>query len=701
MPSGNVVFSDKMQFFGAGAGGGGGEIHHHRQWFPDERDGLISWFCGEFAAANAIIDSLCHHLQCIGEPGDYDAVFGCIQQRRCNWHPVLHMQSYQWTAEITHALQQVTWRKQKKQQQHLDQSNGAEKGFRKWASYRQSHRVESVRENNKSSFASHSRFTNSLASLSLSDVNLEKGVEKEEEEGEAKQRNEVQISEDTDSMLNEGIDGIANSQEECKPMHGQDPVSIEGGNSESETNDGSDAQSKGSYKNAVPKNADDAILNQDEKQKLVPIPKTFTGVEVFDGKAVNVVEGLKLYEGLFESSEIARLVSMANEMRAAGRRGEFQGQTYVSLKRPMKGHGREMLQLGLPVVDGPPDDGHAAGSSKERMVEAIPKELQEVIDDFIRMQVMTLKPDSCIIDFFNDGDHSHAHACPPWYGRPFCILSLTECDVVFGRVIGIDHPGDYRGSLKLSLAAGSLLVMQGKCADFAKHAISSLCKQRILVTFTKSCPRKRPPTDASRFTPSMPASAAQASLWGSLLSRNTNLPRHPSGSKNYAVVPTTGVLSSPPIRPHQLPLPNGLQPVFVTPIAQAVPYPTPVPLPPVSTAWTAVPARHSAVRLPAPGTGVFIPPSGSGLSAPSPQLLAETNVSMEDSSLVENENAVETLNCNSSGSPRGKPDEKGEMQDCYGSVSGIGGGRLTSKEEKQQQSVDCTVDEAAAATAAD
>lgn len=36
----------------------------------------------------------------------------------------------------------------------------------------------------------------------------------------------------------------------------------------------------------------------------------------------------------------------------------------MSLKRPMKGHGREMLQLGLPVVDGPPDDGHAAGSSK-------------------------------------------------------------------------------------------------------------------------------------------------------------------------------------------------------------------------------------------------------------------------------------------------------------------------------------------------
>lgn len=42
--------------------------------------------------------------------------------------------------------------------------------------------------------------------------------------------------------------------------------------------------------NAVPKNADDAILNQDEKQKLVPIPKTFMGVEVFDGTAVGYHE---------------------------------------------------------------------------------------------------------------------------------------------------------------------------------------------------------------------------------------------------------------------------------------------------------------------------------------------------------------------------------------------------------------------------
>lgn len=33
-------------------------------------------------------------------------------------------------------------------------------------------------------------------------------------------------------------------------------------------------------------------------------------------------------------------------------------------KRPMKGHGREMIQLGVPIADGPPDNENAAGTSK-------------------------------------------------------------------------------------------------------------------------------------------------------------------------------------------------------------------------------------------------------------------------------------------------------------------------------------------------
>lgn len=33
-------------------------------------------------------------------------------------------------------------------------------------------------------------------------------------------------------------------------------------------------------------------------------------------------------------------------------------------KRPMKGHGREMIQLGIPIADAPPEDEISAGTSK-------------------------------------------------------------------------------------------------------------------------------------------------------------------------------------------------------------------------------------------------------------------------------------------------------------------------------------------------
>lgn len=37
-------------------------------------------------------------------------------------------------------------------------------------------------------------------------------------------------------------------------------------------------------------------------------------------------------------------------------------------KRPMKGHGREMIQLGVPIADGPSEDENAAGTSKGKSI---------------------------------------------------------------------------------------------------------------------------------------------------------------------------------------------------------------------------------------------------------------------------------------------------------------------------------------------
>ncbi|GAB2279927.1 hypothetical protein Dimus_014562 [Dionaea muscipula] len=314
----------------------------------------------------------------------------------------------------------------------------------------------------------------------------------------------------------------------------------------------------------------------------------------------------------------------------------------------MKGHGREMIQLGTAIADAPLEYENASETSKDRKVEPIPALLQDVIDRLVSMQVFPSKPDSCIIDVFNEADHSHPHPWHHWFGRPICVLSLSDCDLVFGRLITADHPGDYRGSLRLSLTPGSLLVLQGRSADVARCAIPSIRKHRILVTLTKSQPRRAVPADGQR----LHSSAPQVASWGPPPSRPSS---HIRPKQHYpSSMTTAGVLPAPPIRPQVLPPPpNGVLPVFVAaPVATAVTFPAAVPIPPSGSAGWAVaaaPPRHPPPpRLPVPGTGVFLPPPGSGNSSPTQQLSttpAEASSPLENaSSHTEAENGGVTTN---------------------------------------------------------
>ncbi|KAI9074103.1 hypothetical protein K1719_043948 [Acacia pycnantha] len=313
-----------------------------------------------------------------------------------------------------------------------------------------------------------------------------------------------------------------------------------------------------------------------------------------------------------------------------------------------------MIQLGVPIADAPPDGENLTGASKDKKVEPIPALFQDIIERLVASQVMTVKPDACIVDFYNEGDHSQPYNWPPWFGRPVYALFLTECDMTFGKLIASDHPGDYRGTLKLSLEPGSLLTMQGRSADFARHALPSIRKQRILVTFAKS----------------------------------PNHIRHHLGPKHYAPAPTTGVLPAPPIRAQIAP-PNGIQPLFVpAPVAPPLPFPAPVPIPPGSTGWTAAPPRHPPPRIPVPGTGVFLPPPGSGnssqaLSAP----LTEMNSSVENATLPENENGKS--NHNVSASPTATVDGQMQRQECNenGTMGETEGEQAVEKEQESNDKV--------------
>ncbi|MBA0617618.1 hypothetical protein Godav_027045, partial [Gossypium davidsonii] len=79
------------------------------------KDTIISWFRGEFAAANAIIDALCAHLAQLqggrGGGSEYEAVFTAIHRRRLNWIPVLQMQKYHSIADVAEELKKVADKK--------------------------------------------------------------------------------------------------------------------------------------------------------------------------------------------------------------------------------------------------------------------------------------------------------------------------------------------------------------------------------------------------------------------------------------------------------------------------------------------------------------------------------------------------------------------------------------------------------------
>ncbi|XP_027360913.1 RNA demethylase ALKBH10B-like isoform X4 [Abrus precatorius] len=643
MPSGNAVMPEKLQF-----PGGGSEIHYRQQWFVDERDGFISWIRSEFAAANAIIDSLCHHLRAVGDPGEYDMVVGAIQQRRCNWTQVLLMQQYFSVSEVAYALQQVAWRRQ---QRFVDPAKGGSKEFRKFSSgFRHGQRVEPAKEG----------YNSSVESFGHQAVEKSDELKSSGKVGAVDANNLASAEEKKDTATNHQSDGILKSSGNSQGSLASSECEAVGVNEECISN------SKG---NDFP-----SMQNQQQSQNASTQAKTFIGNEMFDGKMVNVVDGLKLYEDLFDSTEVSKLVSLVNDLRVAGKRGQFQGsQTFVVSKRPMRGRGREMIQFGVPIADAPPDVNNATGSSKgmsSHNVESMPSLFQDIIDRLAALQVMTVKPDACIVDFYNEGDHSQPNNWPPWFGRPVYMLFLTECDMTFGRIFVSDHPGDYRGAVKLSLVPGSLLVMQGKSTDFAKHAIPSIRKLRILVTFTKSQQSKSLPNDFQRLAPS------SASHWVPPPSRS---PNHMRGHKHYAATPATGVLPAPSIRPP----PNGMQPLFVpAPVAPPMSFPAPVPIVPGSTGWTSAPPRHPPPRIPAPGTGVFLPPPGSGSSSQHlPGTLTELNLSTETSNVSGKENGKSNHN-NTSSSPKGNIDGNIQRQERNGNADGTEVEQAVRKEDE-------------------
>ncbi|GFP97868.1 hypothetical protein PHJA_001930900 [Phtheirospermum japonicum] len=198
---------------------------------------------------------------------------------------------------------------------------------------------------------------------------------------------------------------------------------------------------------------------------------------------VNVVRGLKLYDDIFTDVELSKLNDFVNELRVAGQNGELSGETFILYNQQTKGNKRELIQLGVPIFGKIKED--ETNKLQKSYIEPIPALLQGVIDHLTQWRLLpeNRRPNSCIINFFDEGEYSQPFLKPPHLEQPLSTLLLSESTMAFGRTLVTDGEGNYRGPLILSLNKGSLLVMRGNSSETARHVMCSSLHKRVSVTF--------------------------------------------------------------------------------------------------------------------------------------------------------------------------------------------------------------------------
>ncbi|XP_010323031.1 RNA demethylase ALKBH10B-like isoform X1 [Solanum lycopersicum] len=223
--------------------------------------------------------------------------------------------------------------------------------------------------------------------------------------------------------------------------------------------------------------------NCEARHAHIKMTKGFVSKELVKGHMVNVVRGLKLFEDIFTPNEISKLNDLVDELRVAGQNGDLSGETFILFNQQVKGNKREMIQLGTPIF------GHIKEEAmcQKSNIEPIPALLQGVIDHLIQWNLISesRRPNSCVINYFDEGEYSQPFMKPPHLDQPVSTLLLSESMMAFGRALVSDSDGNYKGSFMLSLKQGSLLVMRGNSADMARHALCSSASKRVAITFFK------------------------------------------------------------------------------------------------------------------------------------------------------------------------------------------------------------------------
>jgi len=219
-----------------------------------------------------------------------------------------------------------------------------------------------------------------------------------------------------------------------------------------------------------------------------PAPQFFNHVERIRGNSVNVLQGLALHREVLSVAEQRHVLEYVSRLNELGMAKQLVGRTYTAPNKWKRGKGRITLQLGCCYNYASDRDGNPPGILRDYRVCGMPKLLNDVIDRMVARGIFNAKtrPDSCIINYYSEGDCIPPHIDSHDFCRPFVTLSLlSEQSILFGQQIAIVSDGEFDAPVRLPLPKGSVLVLDGNGADVAKHCVPAVTADRISITFRK------------------------------------------------------------------------------------------------------------------------------------------------------------------------------------------------------------------------
>jgi len=187
-------------------------------------------------------------------------------------------------------------------------------------------------------------------------------------------------------------------------------------------------------------------------------------------------------------AEQALTLLYCQRLKDLGDDGALVGRTYSAPRKWRTGNGRITVQMGCCYNYATDRDGHPPGILPREVVCGMPPFLEDLIDRMVGRGIFTprTRPDSCIINFYSEGDCIPPHIDHHDFTRPFVTLSLlSEQPILFGAAIDIIDEGNFAAPFSCPLPVGSVLVLDGNGANVAKHCVPSVKGDRVSITFRK------------------------------------------------------------------------------------------------------------------------------------------------------------------------------------------------------------------------